>query len=306
MSIKTGVKMRKVECCTRVEDRVNRCLEYLPAALSREILRLCSGRAAGLSGIREIRVRRGARCSVIIGKECIPLGTRVSGEDMDGVLMRLCEGSLYAFRDNIASGYLPIGEGIRVGVFGFARYERGGIVGISDAAGFVFRIPGHECDFKRELFGVWDAGVRSGMLIYSPPGMGKTTALRALAGYIGSGRLSRRVAVVDERCEFIDCDYINAEVDILRGYKKRDGLEIAARTLSPEVIVVDEVGGEDADALLGVIRCGVPVVATAHGASLEELGSGAAVSPLIDRGIFDTFVGIFREGGGYNLRIERI
>ena len=69
--------------------------------------------------------------------------------------------------------------------------------------------------------------------------------------------------------------------------------------------MVDEVGGDDAEALLRVIRCGVPVVATAHASSFEELSSGVAVSPLIDEGIFDTFVGIRTEGGRYFLSVER-
>lgn len=289
-----------------IGERALRCLEYLPPGLRLEILRLCSGRVGGLGEIREIRVRRGGACSVCFKRESVPLSARVSGEDMDGVLMRLCEGSLYAHRDNIAAGYIPLGDGIRVGICGLARYERGGIVGVSEATGFVFRIPGHGCAFERELFGVWDSEPSRGMLIYSSPGVGKTTALRVLARHIGSGANCRRVVVVDERCEFIEEDYFGTQVDILRGYKKRDGLEIAARTLSPEVIMADEVSGDEATALQGVIRCGVPIVATAHGASLNEIFAGSAVASLAEGGIFDTFVGITRAGEGYALSVDRV
>lgn len=292
-------------CFSETEERARKCLSYLPCALSGEIRRLCSGRVGGLGEIREIRVRRGGACSLIMRGESIPLGASPSAEEMDEVLMRLCEGSLYAHRENIAAGYIPIGDGIRVGVCGLARYEKQGIVGISETSGFVFRIPGHECAFERELFAVWDMGVRSGMLIYSPPGVGKTTALRSLARYIGSGKRPRRVVAVDERCEFSEGDYRGAQVDILRGYRKSDGLEIAARTLSPEVVMVDEVGANDVDALLGAIRCGVPVIATAHASCLEELSSASSVSRIIDSGIFDTFVGISADGGRYSLRVER-
>ena len=293
-----------IGCKERVEARAERCLSYLPSALAREITQLCRGRAMGLSEIREISVRRGARCSLRLLADRIPLYTKISAEEMDGVLMRLCGGSLYAHRDNISEGYIPIGDGIRVGICGLARYEGLFVVGVSETSGFVFRIPGHECAFSEELFALWESGVRTGMLIYSPPGVGKTTALRALAGYVSSGRGGRRVAVVDERCEFIEGDYENCEVDILRGYKKRQGIEIAARTLSPEVIMVDEVGGGEAEAMLGVIRCGVPIVATTHGASLDELSTGSA-STLIDSGVFDLFVGISGAPGRYCIRVDR-
>lgn len=288
------------------EKRVMRCIGYLPHGLASEIINLCRGRLGGLSDVREIRVRLGGRCSLNIKGEYIPLLGTPSAEDMDEILMKLCDGSLYAYRDNISSGYIPLGDGIRVGVCGMARYEGLGVVGISETSGFVFRIPGVGCAFERELFAIWDVGVFHGMLIYSPPGVGKTTALRALAGHLGSGRLSKRVVVVDERCEFIDKDYRYAQVDILRGYKKRQGIEIATRTLSPEIIMVDEVGGDDAEALLRVIRCGVPVVATAHASDFEQLSSGTAISPLIDEGIFDTFVGIKVEDGRYLVSVDRI
>ena len=287
------------------ERRVMLCLEYLPRRISSEIVRLCRGRRGGLAEVREIRVRRGGRCALNLKGEYIPISGRISADDADGILMRLCGGSLYAYRDNISAGFIPLGSGIRVGVCGMARYEGAELARVSETSGFVFRIPGHECAFEKELFAIWDGGVGRGLLIYSSPGVGKTTALRALAAHLGSGRFPRRVVVVDERCEFIDSDYKDALVDILQGYKKRQGIEIAARTLSPEVIIVDEVGGDDAAALLGVIRCGVPVIATAHAGDFEELSSGVAVSGLIDEGIFDTFVGIKADGGRYSLSVER-
>lgn len=296
---------KKALAASETARRVMICLEYLPRRISLEIARLCRGRAGGLSEVREIRVRRGGRCALNIGGEYIPISGRISAEDADGILMRLSGGSLYAHKDNISAGYIPIGNGIRVGVCGMARYDGAEIAHISETSGFVFRIPGHKCAFERELFAIWDGGVGRGLLIYSSPGVGKTTALRALAAHLGSGRLARRVVVVDERCEFINEDYRDAQVDILRGYKKRQGIEIAARTLSPEVIIVDEVTGEDAAALLGVIRCGVPVVATAHSASFDELSSGVALSGLVDEGVFDTFVGIKADGGRYSLSVEK-
>jgi len=287
------------------KERVEYALSFMPEGLCREIRRLADSRAGGLAELREIRVRCESRSSLIHKSESLPLFTRVFPSDMEEIVRRLCDGSLYAYRDTIAEGYIPIKMGIRVGVCGLARYERRDISGIADMSSLVFRIPGHGCEFAKELYAVWRGGVGSGMLIYSPPGIGKTTALRALAGYIGSGRCARRVAVVDERCEFTAGDYDRCEVDILKGYRKREGIEIASRTMSPEVVMLDEVGGEDAAALLGVVRCGVPIVATAHASSIDELYSKASLTPLLECGAFDVFVGISRTGSAYSLSVDR-
>lgn len=286
-------------------ERVELVLSYLPLGLCREVRGLLASRSGGAEELRELRIRYGRGSSLIHKQDTLSLYTRVSREDMEETVRRLCEGSLYAFRDTIADGYIPIGMGIRVGVCGRARYESGCVTGIAEMSSLVFRIPGHACEFAEELYSVWRGGVGSGMLIYSPPGVGKTTALRSLAGRIGSGREAVRVAAVDERCEFVGEDYEGCEVDILSGYRKRDGIEIAARTMSPEVIMIDEVGGEDAASILGVVRCGVPIVATSHASSLEEVYSKSSLAPLLDSGVFEVFVGISRTGTGYMLTVDR-
>ena len=289
-----------------VKERVEMVLSYLPESVRQEVVRFASGRVGGLGEIREIRIRGGGRCSLLYKNECVPLSLGVSRHQMEELLYKLCDGSLYAYRDNIESGYLPLGMGVRVGICGMARYEQKRVVGISELSSAVFRIPGHRCEFHDELVAVWKSGVGSGMLIFSPPGVGKTTALRALVGYLGSGSRPMRVVVVDERLEFMPEDYASAEVDILRGYKKRDGIEIATRTMSPEVLAVDEVGGDDALAIAGVVRCGVPIIATAHAATREELFSRSSLSPLFECGAFEVLVGIGKSGESYSLTVDRV
>ena len=161
------------------------------------------------------------------------------------------------------------------------------------------------CAFADELYRVFTAGIGSGMLIYSPPGVGKTTALRSLAANIGSGRWARRVAVIDERCEFIVEDYANSQVDILRGYRRRAGLEIATRTMSPDIVMIDELGGDDAASVASVVRCGIPLIATAHAKSIDELYSKVSLAPLLSAGVFSVFVGISLDAGEYSLTVDR-
>jgi stage III sporulation protein AA len=143
-----------------------------------------------------------------------------------------------------------------------------------------------------------------GMLLYSLPGAGKTSALRALCGEI-SRRALKKVVIVDERCEFIASDYSDATVDILQGYTKARGLEIALRTLSPDVIVVDEIGSfDEAESLLKVGRGGVPIIASAHAESYAELACKAGISSLSEEGYFSSFVHLFRKGGKFGYEIN--
>ena len=287
-------------------DRVLKVLEYLPCALSREIRRICEGRLGGMKEIREIRIRRSGRSTLKFKNETVPLFTEVTREGMENILSKLCEGSLYAYRDSIREGYISVSGGVRVGICGAVRYDGDGPSGARDISSFVFRIPGHECEFGDEICRVFKSGIEPGMLIYSPPGVGKTTALRDLAMRLGTGRDAIRVAVVDERREFCSEDYVGSQVDILSGYKKCEGLEIASRTLSPDVILIDEIGREEAESICGAVRCGIPIVATAHAGSLSELLSKVSLTSLFDSGVFGALVGITYSGGCYMLTVDRI
>lgn len=288
------------------EGRVLSVIKYLPERLAEEITRISCGRHGGLSEIREIRIRAEGRCSLLHGTEYIQLFYRISREQTEELVRRLSDGALYAHRDSIASGYISLAGGVRVGICGYAKYEYKSFVGISDLRSLVFRIPTGECAFGEELYRIWCGGVSRGMLIYSPPGVGKTTALRSLAASIGGGREACRVAVIDERCEFSEEDYADCEVDILKGYKRRTGIEIATRTMSPDVLIIDEIGADEAAGVASAVRSGVPLVATAHASSFEEVRARVSLAPLFECSAFDVFVGISRKGDAYILTVDRI
>ena len=283
---------------TKAQTVAEYVLGYLPPAMAREIRTLCRVRRGGLSAVREIRIRKSARCSLLFPDESLPLSCIVGEREMEEMIRKISDGALYAHRDSIAGGYISLDFGVRVGLVGVARYEGERLAGVSSFSSVVFRIPGGECAFSEELCEVFYHSVRRGMIIYSPPGVGKTTALRSLAASLG---VRMRVAVIDERREFYPDDYRALEVDILSGYKKAAGLEIATRTMSPEVLFIDEIGGGEVEALLGVVRCGIPLVATAHAGSVGELLLRRNLQPLFECGAFDVAVGISRESGGYRI-----
>ena len=283
-----------------------RVIELLPSAIRNEILRLVSGRRGGFSQVREIRIRRDAACSLIIGRENVRLYNIINKEELDLLISRLIGGALYAHRDSIASGYISLEGGVRVGVCGYAAYEDNRLVGVSDMRSLVFRIPTGSCEFGDQLYSVFREGIGQGMLIYSPPGVGKTTALRSLAQSVGGGRDALRVCVVDERCEFSEEDYRGCQVDILKGYKRREGIEIATRTLSAELIMIDELGAEDCRSIIEVVRGGIPLIATAHASSLDEVMIKPSLRGLTELSVFSVFVGISVVDGEYRLQVDRI
>jgi stage III sporulation protein AA len=284
---------------------IEKVLYALPLRIRGEILRLVDSRGVGVGGISEIRLRTVGKNSVTVSGEKVPLASSVSPEDMSKTVSVLCGGSLYANRDGIREGYISLPGGVRVGVCGEARYDGGKLVGISNITSLVFRIPTDSFFGSGALYEAW-LSCRHGMLIYSPPGVGKTTALRTLVGLIAGGRSGEEVCVVDERREFSHESYNRASVDILRGYKRAEGMEIALRTLSPGVIAVDEVGRlSEAEAMLESMNSGVKIIATAHSGSLDELRKRANMKPFFAAGIFDVFVGISLKLGRRELLIER-
>lgn len=195
--------------------------------------------------------------------------------------------------------------GARVGICGSAKYDGGGIVGVGEIGSLVFRFPHGECSFAEELYDIW-CSARSGLLIISPPCGGKTTALRALIGLVG-GRGGRRVVAIDERCELRAEDYAAASVDLLRGYDRRLGVELALRTMSAQVVAVDEIGNDgDSDALMAACGAGVSVIATAHGDGFADAMRRESISRIVCGGLVDTFVAIERTGGEFLLRREYV
>ncbi len=283
-----------------------RLTQYIPPMLCAELLRLCVSRGVGISGVSELRVRSvGRSCAVICG-ERIQLLSQVSRSDVKKCFLQICEGALYAHRDNIKEGYVTLPSGIRVGICGQARYEGGAFVGVSDVSSLVFRIPTAISSNASLIYDAWRASNR-GMLIYSPPGVGKTTALRTLVGMIAGGKEASQVVVVDERCEFIPEEYRLASVDILRGYRRAEGIEIALRVMSADVICVDEIGAaHEAGAILESLNSGVRFIATAHAASYEELNRRVNIKTLLDAGVFDVFVGLTLKNRARTAEITRL
>lgn len=286
---------------TRIPENV---IKILPYRL-REELRRAEDRLAQNEAIEEIRVRCGKTASITLFGGNVMLESVITRLEMDSIMQELCDGSLYAHSDEICKGYLTLENGVRVGICGRAATEDGKVIGIYSVSGLNFRIPARH---ERVGLAVSDifSSVRTdgGVLVYSPPRIGKTTLLRNVAQRLASGTEPLRVAVIDTRGEiapFLDSQRLC--VDILSGYPKPVGIEIAARTLSAEVIICDEIGdAEEAKAIAAAQNNGVPFIATAHAGDIGSLLRRPQIRMLHEARVFCRYVGISRRGFGEDYR----
>jgi stage III sporulation protein AA len=246
----------------------------------------------------EIRIRCGRMSFVTMsGGINVPLDVSLSRDEMDQTIEKLCRGSLYAYTETINQGYITLPYGMRAGISGRAAVENGRVIGVSDINGICIRIPHYVkadpapiCNLLREL------DMNRGVLLYSAPGVGKTTILRSVSSEMAKGNNACRVVVVDTRGELeFGLRSRGLCLDILCGYPKSLGIEIALRSMGAQLIVCDEIGGTDEiTSICNAANGGAALLASVHASDIESLMSNESVKMLHKAGAFGAYVGIKR------------
>ena len=277
---------------------------FLPENVRREIRGL-----SGIGRIEEIRLRSGGAVSLTTARGNLFLRATVSSEALNDCLVSMCGFSLYAHSDTINKGYITLEGGIRVGICGRAAIEGGRVLGVYDISALNIRLPTVFRSFGEPICRLLRNSRDSrGVLIYSPPGVGKTTLLRSVAYKMATGSRALRVAIIDTRGEIGICGNDSlAAVDVLTGYPKGVGIDIAARTMNAQLMVCDEIGDKDeVRAIIYAQNCGVPLLASAHGDNIPGLLRRTAIMQLHNARVFGHYVRISRPYSGGEYRYETI
>lgn len=215
-------------------------------------------------------------------------------KDISETFQKICEYSVYSRQNEIVNGFITIQGGHRVGICGTAVYQNGQICNIKDVSSINIRV-------ARQIKGAADELLEKfknkaqGTLLCGAPASGKTTILRDLARQL-STNYNYKVAVIDERGELAGtCRGVLqndlGQADVLDGYTKHEGVMQALRSLSPEIIICDEIGKiEDAVAIEGCLNSGVTIIASIHAGSKKSLMKKPQVKRLINTGAFNDFV----------------
>lgn len=273
--------------------------EYLPRYITEKI--------EEFKTINEIKLKRDAAVCIKVGGKNTVLDIRISSADFDVVLDKLLCRSYHSQLSNIVEGYISLGEGYRCGVCGRAVLQNGRITNLSDIISVVIRIPGFVTGISLPITEyLLKTGFTRGVLIYSPPGVGKTTLLRDVAVTLCSKPYYKRIALIDSRKELYIAQMQSYPlIDPYIGYPKGKGIELAIRTMAPDMIICDEIGNEDETrAILDNQSSGVPIIASAHGSDLRALIMRENIGRLYRNAVFGCYAGITRRANSSNFRFE--
>jgi len=285
------------------------------------------------AALEEVRIREGRPLEVNAGGHYYfltpeggltrrPAEAYIPGKPEGNRLLDLITNhSLYTMEEELRKGFITIAGGHRIGLAGRTVLSGGKVEHLRDISGFNVRI-------AREIRGIADSLLPHLLdfkqhsilhtLILSPPQQGKTTLIRDLARQISAGTWRHpeakwpglKVAVIDERSEIagskrgVPSFDIGPRTDVMDGCPKAEGIMMMIRSMSPDVLIVDEIGRpEDAEALAEALHAGVRVIATAHGSGVEDMTSRPALSKLSETSFFQVYAVLNRTEKGTSFRL---
>lgn len=266
-------------------------------------------------GLEEIRIRAGLPVEFLYAdRKSLHFGT-VRKEEIMEMLNYLSGYSLYALEENLRQGYFTMKGGHRIGVAGRTAREKTGKGG-ADAVGGIYDINGLNIRVAHERKGCAKSlteAIRKqdtihNTFIVAPPGAGKTTYLRDCVRLLSTGDAKHpgmKVSVVDERSEIAACfegvpqNDLGPRTDVLDNCPKERGMLMMLRSMSPQVIAVDELGTEgDFEAVYQAVSTGSRILGTVHAEQLSELSEKPYMKKLMEQGMISRFALLKREIDG--------
>lgn len=274
-------------------------LNILPQHIKLRVSQLMKNKWTSLEEIR-LRLQQPIELVFQHGSEWLE-GVIFREADSVYLLNQLSEHSLYRMEKELQEGYMTIQGGHRVGLAGKVTTKNNQQVQLQQIAFFNIRI-------AKEVIGVaipfmpyvtTDVGYRN-TLIIGPPKTGKTTLIRDIARLVSNGNTyvnHRRVGIIDERSEIaasidgVPQHDVGKSTDVMDACPKAAGMMMMIRSMSPEVLIIDEIGkAADVQAIMEAILSGVTMMCTVHGSSLADIVKRPSMKILLDHDVFSRIV----------------
>ncbi|MFR5264086.1 stage III sporulation protein AA [Clostridium sp.] len=260
--------------------------------------------------IEEIRIAIGKPIIILKNNKEEIKSYRVTQEDMKSIMQRVSNYSIYAFEEEIKQGYITIEGGHRIGISGQCVIENGIVKTIKHIGSINIRVAREVIGCSNKLMKeiINDKKVNNTIII-SPPKCGKTTLLRDITRNISNGYSplnfeGKRTTVIDERSEIASCYRgipqmnVGIRTDIYDNCIKSQGIIMAIRTMSPEVIVCDEIGtNKDVEALIMAYNSGVNVIVTIHGNEAEDIYKRPVFKDILDNKMIKKIIVLSNKNG---------
>lgn len=230
-----------------------------------------------------------------------------SKEEVNRIFSGICSSSLYAYKEDIKCGYITLKGGHRVGIAGKMLPDGA----IYDVSSMNIRIARQVKDCSKNIIRhiIKNDHEVYNVLIISPPACGKTTVIRDIARILGTGNVNLQfkgisVGIIDERSEIAACyngipsNDVGKMTDVYDACPKEKGIMMMIRSMAPEVIITDEIGGKgDAAAVESAINAGMKIIATAHGSSLTDTKKRNEIGDMMGAGVFEKYIILSCEKG---------
>ena len=235
----------------------------------------------------------------------------VTKEDIEQTFQIICKYSIHSFMDDIKKGFITLRGGHRVGIVGKAIVEDGRVENIKHISSLNIRVSKEvkNCSDKVMNHIIRSSTDINNTIIISPPQCGKTTLLRDIVRNLSNGNdkynfKGAKVALIDERNEIagsylgITQMDVGIRTDIIETCPKDVGIMMVLRSMSPNIIVTDEIGTEkDIKALYTALNGGVGLITTVHGDSIEDIRNRKELKKLLDGDLFKKVILLSAKNG---------